>query len=89
MTFVLDLDDNPHPELLGLAVAARQRARDASTNFAAQAYYLGILHACVAATGCDLDQMVAWVERHAGEVETSPLQIEAMIESLRLVFAAA
>lgn len=87
MTFVLDLDANPHPKLLALATESRERAVSASTNFAAQAYYLGIMHAIVAATGCDLSEAVGWLDHHAGSVDVPPIEVEAMIEAIRLVFA--
>lgn len=62
--FVLDRDDNPHPRLLELALAARRRARLAAGNFAAASYYLGALHACCAATGCDESEIVGWLDAH-------------------------
>lgn len=65
--FVLDLDSNPHPDLLELALTARRRARQSDTNHAASAYYLGVLHACCKATGCDESEMVRWLEHHDHE----------------------
>jgi hypothetical protein len=63
--FVLDRDENPHPRLLALALAARRRSCVlGSGNLAAQSYYLGILHACVEATGCEESEIVGWLDAH-------------------------
>lgn len=62
--FVLDHESNPHPRLLTLALEARRRARLSDTNHAAKAYYLGVFHACVEATGCDEGEITAWLDRH-------------------------
>lgn len=62
--FVLDQEANPHPRLLELALDARRRAGRSDTNMAAKAYYLGVMHSMVAATGCDLDELVGWLDRH-------------------------
>lgn len=60
--FVLDRKSNPHPALLRLAIGARRRVTD--TNHATQAYYLGVLHACCAATGCGESDVVGWFDAH-------------------------
>lgn len=65
MTFVLDLASNPHKKLLALALDARRTARVAGLgNLAASAYYLGVLHACAAATGAPDDEIRAWLDFH-------------------------
>lgn len=72
--FVLDLPENPHPDLLALALDARRRARASDTNHAASAYYLGVLHACTKATGCDESEIVAWLDHHDTPAPTFPGQ---------------
>lgn len=86
-TFVLDLESNPHKKLLALAIDAKQRARDAGPNFAAKAFYLGVLFACAEATGCELSDIAAWVQHHAGTPVEDPLEVETMVAAIRLAFA--
>jgi hypothetical protein len=61
--FVLDLSSNPHPRLLALALKAKH-AYEADRNIGTERYYLGVIHACAAATGCQAFEMVRWVEHH-------------------------
>lgn len=67
--FVLDRAENPHPRLLALAVKARRSARRFPNDMAHQSYYLGVLHACVEATGCADHEVVGWLDHHEAEVE--------------------
>lgn len=90
--FVLDLPENPHPDLLELALDARRRARASDTNHAASAYYLGVLHACTKATGCDESEIVAWIDHHdtppapkiPGAELLSPAVIDAAVRARRV-----
>lgn len=62
-TFVLDLESNPHPRMLRGGLEARQRARDQVTTAAAAIWY-GYLSAMCDATGCEPEEIGAWLDRH-------------------------
>ena len=59
--FVLDQASNPHPAMRKGALDAKHQAQASSTNHAAQAYYLGWLHAMAAATGCSVEEISEWL----------------------------
>lgn len=64
--FVLDLDSNPHPKMLDGALRARRAARFDPFDDEQRMYWLGYLHAMADATGCERDDIEAWMDRHEG-----------------------
>ena len=62
--FVLDLPSNPHPRMLAGALAARRHARSAPKM---AAFWAGYLCAMADATGCEPEELEAWLDHHEGE----------------------
>lgn len=63
--FVLERTENPHPKMLAGALKARDDA--ASVEFdehaPATSYWRGYLTAMADATGCEPDELEAWMDR--------------------------
>ena len=65
--FVLDLDSNPHPRMLAGALAARRGIKESATWSYKRGYWAGYLNAMCDATGCDPDDLEAWMDRHEAD----------------------
>lgn len=63
VTFVLDLDSNPHPRMLAEALEARSKSVTRGLLSDCD-YWRGFLAAMAAATGCEPADLVAWMDRH-------------------------
>jgi hypothetical protein len=63
-TFVLERTENPHPVMLAGALKARQAMRDSNrSNSVEHQFWLGYLTAMADATGCEWDDLEAWMDR--------------------------
>lgn len=67
-TFVLSLDDNPHPEMLERAIERRRLSRLESDNhsscFTFRDRWRGFMEAMAAATGYEASVIEAWMDHH-------------------------
>jgi hypothetical protein len=67
--FVLDRVENPHPRMLAGALEARAaalatRGWPGEGSAHTRGVWLGYLRAMADATGCDPDELEAWMDRH-------------------------
>lgn len=60
--FVLDLEANPHPDLLAFGLELRRISRNNPGNLVAQGNHLTFLQTCAKATGCPVEDVAAWLE---------------------------
>ncbi len=64
--FVLDLASNPHPRMLAGGIAARRHGGGRHTPYF-KGFWDGYLAAMADATGCDPDDLNAWLDRHEAD----------------------
>lgn len=67
--FVLDLESNPHPRMLAGALERRRKARATRgwpgvSSEGDRGEWRGYLAAMADATGCEPDELEAWLDRH-------------------------